>query len=100
MALSFTKASFLDQQLEDLFVVLENGLVGTRFWLPRRQEVEIRRTATWLDYPVRGIIRGRWEIGDYRLNAGIPRAQFVGPEIVEAPRQLQRTFAWPSPGIL
>ena len=100
MALSFTRAAFLDQQLEDLFVVLENGLVGTRFWLPRRQEIEIRRTATWLDYPVRGIIRGRWEIGDYQINVGIPRAQFVGPEIVEVPRQMQRTYAWPSATIL
>ena len=65
MAFNFTRAAFLDKQLEDLFVVLENGLIDGRFWLPRRQEIEIRRGGTWLDYPVRGIIRGRWEIGDY-----------------------------------
>src|SRR5688572_22772409 len=65
MALSFTRAAFLDKQLEDLFVVLENGLVDVNYWLPRRQEIEIRRSATWLDYPVRGIIRGRWEISGY-----------------------------------
>src|SRR5258708_37671010 len=28
MALSFTRAAFLDKQLEDVFIVLENGLVG------------------------------------------------------------------------
>jgi hypothetical protein len=100
MALSFTRAAFLDKQLEDLFIVLENGLVGTRFWLPRRQEIEIRRTATWLDYPVRGIIRGRWEIGDYRLNAGIPIAAFAGPEIVAVPLVLQRLYRWPNARIL
>jgi hypothetical protein len=100
MALSFTRAAFLDRQLEDLFVVLENGIVGARFWLPRRQEVEIRRTATWLDYPARGIIRGRWEIGDYQLNNGLPLSLFTGPEIVTAPPDLRARHRWPSARIL
>jgi hypothetical protein len=100
MALSFTRAAFLDKQLEDLFIVLENGLVGTRFWLPRRQEIEIRRTATWLDYPVRGIIRGRWDIAEYRLNTGIPPSVFAGPEIVAVPLVLQKSHAWSSARIL
>ena len=43
MAFNFTRAAFLDPALEDLFVVIENGLVGGRFWLPRQQEIEIRR---------------------------------------------------------
>ena len=38
---SFTHAAYLDNQLEDVFIVLENGLVGARFWLPLHQEVEI-----------------------------------------------------------
>lgn len=100
MALSFTRAAFKDKQLEDLFVVLENGLVGTQFWLPRRQEIEIRRTATWMDYPVRGIIRGRWEITDYQLNAGISLSTFVGNEIVQGPPDLLRKYAWPTARIL
>ena len=100
MALSFTRAAFLDKQLEDLFVVLENGLVGTQFWLPRRQEIEIRRTATWLDYPARGIIRGRWEIGEYELNKGLPISTFAGSEIVNAPEAVRRAHVWPSTSIL
>ncbi len=100
MALSFTRAAFLDKQLEDLFIVLENGLVGTQFWLPRRQEIEIRRTATWLDYPVRGIIRGRWEISGYELNTGFTPSIFVGPEIVQAPIAEQRRYKWPTARIL
>jgi hypothetical protein len=100
MALSFTRAAFLDKALEDLFVVLENGLVGTQFWLPRRQEIEIRRSATWLDYPVRGIIRGRWEIGDYQLNVGAPPGLFVGPEIVSVPREALQRHEFPSARIL
>jgi hypothetical protein len=100
MALSFTRGAFLDKQLEDLFIVLENGLVGTQFWLPRRQEIEIRRTATWLEYPVRGIIRGRWEISGYELNTGFSPSVFVGPEIVQAPASEQRAHVWSSARIL
>src|SRR5688572_20457093 len=55
MAFSFTRAALRDKELEDVSVVLENGLIEGRFWLPRRQEIEIRRTGTWLDYPARGI---------------------------------------------
>jgi hypothetical protein len=94
MAFNFTRAAFLDRHLEDLAIVLENGLVETRFWLPRRQEIEIRRSGTWMDYPVRGIIRGRWEIADYRVNRGIPATLFRGPEIVQAPANEQRRYPW------
>ena len=78
---SFTPPSYLDRQLEDINVVLENALFEGRFWLPYRQEVEIRRRATWLDFPARGIIRGRWEIDDYTLNDRIPTTVFDRPEI-------------------
>jgi len=85
MAFSFTRAALIDKDLEDVSVVLENALIEGRFWLPRRQEIEIRRTGSWLDYPARGIIRGRWEICCYEVNKGIPLSTFVGPEIVLAP---------------
>ncbi|HVF39151.1 MAG TPA: hypothetical protein VM939_04565, partial [Gemmatimonadaceae bacterium] len=86
MAFSFTRSALKDKDLEDVSVVLENGLIEGRFWLPRRQEIEIRRTGTWLDYPARGIIRGRWEICCYAVNQALPEGLFAGPEIVLAPR--------------
>ncbi len=86
MAFSFTRSALLDKELEDVSIVLESGLIDGRFWLPRRQEVEIRRTGTWLDYPVRGIIRGRWEICCYEVNVPLPTTMFAGPEILLAPR--------------
>ncbi|MDB4882573.1 MAG: hypothetical protein JWL95_1339, partial [Gemmatimonadetes bacterium] len=92
MAFNFTRAAFKDQALEDLFVVIENSLVSGRFWLPRRQEIEIQRGGTWLDYPIRGIIRGRWEIGDYQVNVGLDPSFFNGPEIVLAPKAVADTF--------
>ena len=85
MAFSFTRAALRDKELEDVSVVLENGLIEGRFWLPRRQEIEIRRTGTWLDYPARGIIRGRWEICCYEVNKPMPPGIFRGPEIALAP---------------
>jgi hypothetical protein len=78
---SFTPPAYLDRHLEDISVVLENALYEGRFWLPYRQEVEIRRRATWLDFPARGIIRGRWEIQDYELNDTIPAGMFARPWI-------------------
>jgi hypothetical protein len=98
MAFSFTRAALIDKDLEDVSVVLENALIEGRFWLPRRQEVEIRRTGSWLDYPARGIIRGRWEICCYEVNTGIPASYFTGPEIVMAPPAERALKPFPFPG--
>ena len=100
MAFSFTHAAFLDKQLQELSIVLENGLVGARFWLPRRQEIEIKREGTFMDWPVTGIIRGRWEIGDYTLNRGYAASGFGGDEIVAAPVAEQKAHVWESLRVL
>ncbi len=94
MAFDFTRPAYLDEQLEDISVVLENALVHGRFWLPRRQEIEIRRAGSWLDFPVRGIIRGRWEICCYEVNTGLQPGIFAGPEIVQAPRSVLARHRW------
>src|SRR5215216_1305292 len=94
MAFSFTRSALIDKELEDVSVVLENGLIEGRFWLPRRQEIEIRRTGSWLDYPARGIIRGRWEICCYEVNRGLPAGFFNGLEIVQAPNNVLRAHPW------
>ena len=78
---SFTPAAYLDRQLEDISIVLENGRFENRWWLPHRQEIEIRRRAKFLDFPARGIIRGRWEIAEYDLNVAVPPAVLSGPAI-------------------
>ncbi len=91
---NFTRPAYLDDTLEDITVVLENGLWEGRYWLPRRQEIEIRRRTAWLDLPARGIIRGRWEIGQYVFNEQLPDTLFRGPEIVAAPRAVREAFVW------
>jgi hypothetical protein len=95
MAFTFTRPAYLDKELEDISIVLENALVQGRFWLPLHQEVEIRRTGRWLDFPARGIIRGRWEISGYEINQGIPLSAFSGgPEIVSAPARELALHEW------
>jgi len=94
---TFTRSAYLDDTLEDITIVLENGLWHERYWLPRRQEVEIRRRAKVLDLPARGIIRGRWEIQDYEFNVGLSDLMFRGAEIVAAPKATRDSFQWEAP---
>lgn len=78
----FTRAAYVDPELEDITVSLERALVDQRVWLPFRQEIEIRRRTRWLDFPARGIIRGRWEIGEYDLAPPpVPLPVAAGPAI-------------------
>jgi hypothetical protein len=97
MAFNFTPRAYRDPQLEDVSIVLDNALWEQRWWLPYRQEIEIRRRATWLDVPARGIIRGRWEIDGYRFNVGLPASLFAGDEITFLPKAARDTFPWPVP---
>jgi len=94
LSVSFTSASYLDKQLEDVSIVLDNALWENRFWLPYRQEIEIRRRGAWLDIPARGIIRARWEIDGYVFNLGLVPAWFSGQEIVALPRSEVDSFPW------
>ena len=94
---SFTPAAYLDRQLEDISIVLENALFEQRYWLPHRQEVEIRRRTRWLDFPARGIIRGRWEIEGYDFNVPLPEGLFAGPAIAGLTRPQPADSTWPTP---
>lgn len=93
---SFTKAAYLDHALEDITVALENSLFEGRYWLPYRQEIEIRRRTTWLDFPARGIIRGRWEIGSYEFNVPLP-LETLGGEPVGGLQAPVDTGTWSGP---
>ena len=94
---SFTAAAYLDRSIEDLSVRLENARVEGRWWLPWRQEIEIRRRLTWLDLPARSIIRGRWEIGEYELNAGVPQVVRLGPAVGGLRAPAESTATWDAP---
>src|SRR5690348_9115746 len=97
MAFNFTPRSYLDPELEDVSIELDNALWEQRYWLPYRQEIEIRRRATWLDVPVRGIIRARWEIDGYAFNLGLAPSWFAGDEITFLPKAERDSFPWKEP---
>ena len=69
---TFTASTYRDRNIEELTVRLDRSLIDDRYWLPYRQEIEIRRRSLTVDFPVHGVIRGRWDIGDYRINAALP----------------------------
>ncbi len=94
---SFTPASYRQPSLEDISVVLENAQVDQRWWLPWRQEIEIRRRTSWFNFPARSIIRGRWEIGDYELNVQVPPAVLRGPSIGGLRAPSPDTAGWAAP---
>jgi hypothetical protein len=97
MSLTFTDAAILDRRIERLSVVLENALIEGRFWLPRRQELEVARAGTWLDMPVRGVIRGSWQICCYQINLPIEAGVFTGAPIARAPFARRLGFHWNEP---
>ncbi len=93
----FTPSAYLDGELEDISIVLENALYEGSYWLPARQEIEIRRRTAFLDFPARGIIRGRWEVGDYDLQVAVPEAVRVGPAIGGLRAASDTAYPWSEP---
>ena len=97
LTFNFTPKAYRDPRLEDVSIVLDNALWSARFWLPYRQEIEIRRRGTFLELPARGIIRGRWEIGDYQFNLDLAASWFAGEEITPVPKAERDSFPWREP---
>lgn len=95
MSLTFTRAAILDRRIEVLAVTLDNALIDERFWLPRHQELEVRRAGTWFDFPARGIIRARWDVTGHEVNRGLAMSLFAGPPIVSANLDSVRRFPFP-----
>jgi hypothetical protein len=96
LAFNFTPVAYRDPSLEDVSIVLDNALYEGRWWLPRHQEIEIRRHAALLDLPARGIIRGRWDVDQYDFNTGLANSRFAGPEITALPKAERDSFPWPT----
>lgn len=92
MSFTFTRASYVDPYLDHIHVALHNALWDGRFWLPHRQEIEIRRELPYLDFPAGTVIRGRYEIGDYVFNPELPDGFFTGPRISARPESELESF--------
>ncbi len=89
MTFTFTPASYVDPDLDHIDISLDNSLWMGKYWLPYRQELEIRREIPVLDFKIGSVIRGRFEIGHYRFNVDLPPAEMAGPKVtISPPREL------------
>ncbi len=92
MNFTFTPSSYVDPYLDYIRISLDNGLWLGRYWLPYRQEVELRRELPQLDFLAGSVIRGRFEIRDYVFNEDLPEALFAGRTVLAAPEAERRNF--------
>jgi hypothetical protein len=97
MEFTFTPVSYVDEQLDYINVLLENGLYKGRFWLPNRQQVELRRQVPELGLPAGGMIRGTMRIGNYRFNQDLDRGLFAGRRVVSVPVAQREAFGFEQP---
>ena len=97
MIFTFTPASYVDPYLDYIRISLENSLWEGRWWLPYRQEVEIRREIPRLDFLAGSVIRGRFEIGGYALNPELPDQLFLGDTVTAAPKLERRRYPFREP---
>lgn len=97
MEFTFTRSSYVDRELDYINISLENGLWKGRFWLPNRQQVEIRRQLPELGFPAGGVIRGTMAINGYRFNQNLPAWRFNGPRVTMVPETQARNFAFERP---
>jgi len=94
MTFTFTPASYVDDYLDHITISLENGLWMGRYWLPFRQQLEIRREVPFLDFPAGSVIRGSFEVRDYVINPPLPPSLFSGRAVTALPEAQRRAFAF------
>lgn len=92
MNFTFTAASYVDDYLDYIRISLDNSLWDGRYWLPYEQRVELRRELPYLDFPAGSVIRGRYEIRNYRFNEEFGPLHFLGGRISALPRERREAF--------
>jgi hypothetical protein len=97
MQFTFTPSSYIDSYLDYIRISLDNSLWEGKWWLPYKQEVEIRREFPQLDVEVGTVIRGRFDIGDYVLNPDLSDALFAGPRVTAVPEAQRKAYAFTEP---
>ncbi len=81
MRFSFTPASYVDDYVDHIRVSLDNSLWMGRYWLPYRQEVEIRREIPMLDLMLGSVIQGRFDVRGSDFNVELPDRLFRGRRV-------------------
>jgi hypothetical protein len=97
MSFTFTPASYVDPYLDYIRISLDNSLWEGKYWLPYRQEAELRRELPQLDFVGGSVIRGRFEIGAYEINADLPETVFRAPRVSAVPTVEREAFPFERP---
>ena len=92
MNFTFTPASYGDGNLDYIRISMDNSVWDGKYWLPYRQEVELRRELPVIDFLAGSIIRGRFEIRDYRFNPPLGDFLFVGGPVSSVPQAARESF--------
>ncbi|NNM04248.1 MAG: hypothetical protein HKO65_04025 [Gemmatimonadetes bacterium] len=92
MSFTFTPASYVDSYLHHISISLENSLWEGRYWLPYRQQLELRREVPYLDIPAGSVIRGSFEVREYEINPELPPSLFLGSTISALPEATRKAF--------
>ena len=85
MNFTFTPASYVDPYLDYIRISLDNSLWEGKYWLPYRQEAELRRELPELDFMAGSIIRGRYGIGGHEFHAQNANPEPPGPRLTAPP---------------
>jgi hypothetical protein len=92
MAFTFTPASYVDRRTDRIEVALDYGLWEGKYWLPNRQEIEVRREMPELDLEIGTVIRAVLRVGEYELNTPFPFYLRDAPRVTAAPQATRE--AW------
>jgi hypothetical protein len=76
MRFSFTPASYTDPYVDHIRIATDNSLWMGRYWLPYRQDVEIRREIPLLDLMLGSVIQGRFDVQGYDFNVELEDSLF------------------------
>ncbi len=94
MSFTFTPASYVDGNLDYIRIAMDNSVWDRKYWLPYRQEVELRRELPAIDFLAGSVIRTRFEMRNYQFNPSLPEYLFLGGPVSSVPHAVRRTFAF------
>ena len=92
MNFSFTPASYVDPYLDYIRIATDNSLWMGEWWLPYRQEIELRRETPFFDIMAGSTIRTTLDVRHYDFNVGVPERVLRGPPVGTVPVFQRSTF--------
>lgn len=94
MSFSFTPTSYVDPYVDYIRVALDNSLWMGRYWLPYRQEIEIRRETPLLDVMAGSVIRAQFDIRAYDFDVSLSLSLFAGPRVSQVSPAQRAAFTF------